>query len=171
MRLNIIIIAMLLGVIGILFFINGTIHDAEANVVELYNKQFGELLSKEQTQYKTYKWERDQDFKSFIQQSEKDFADFKQQTANMMMASLSKTQDTADHILSIVDSRLNQQSATINDAAKQVVKTPRVVHTIEHHTEVISDSEAKRRQKIKEQWAKYYQDLAEWKKKYGKHKK
>jgi hypothetical protein len=170
MRLNIIIIAMLLGVIGILFFINGTIHDAEARVVALYNKQFGDLLAKEQAQYKTYKWERDQDFKSFIAQSEKDFTDFKQQTSNLMMASLSKTQETADRILLIVDSKLNQQGQTIRQAAQQVTDKPRIVRTVVRHTEVISDDELKRREKIKEQWRKYYQDKAEWQAKYGHRK-
>ncbi len=159
MRLNILLLAMLVGVFGMLFWIYFSMRDNARSVINLYDKQFSELIGKEQQQYQTYKQERDADF-----------AEFKKQTALMIDAGMLKTQGTADHILAIVDSKLNQQSATITEAAKKVATTPVVVHTVEHRTEVISDEESKRRQKLKEQWDKYHRDLSAWKKQYGKHK-
>ncbi len=142
---------MLLGVFGMLFWLYETIQDNARAV-----------LIKEQEQYQIYKHERDVDF-----------ANFEARTSIMIGANMRNVQESSDRILSIVDSKLNQQSNTIKEVGNQVAQAPKGVatHTIEHHTEVISDSELKRREKLKDQWAQYRKDKAEWQAKYGHKRK
>lgn len=65
-----------------------------------------------------------------------------------------------------------QAAQKTEEVAKQAQKPSIVIekHTIEHRTEVISDSELRRREKAKQQWDKYRADKADWEKKYGKKK-
>jgi hypothetical protein len=168
-RLNILLIAMLIAVLGMLFWIYSTIQVNTKAILEVQDKQFKQLLDLEQAQYESYKQQRDQDFK-----------EFKAGTIALLDSNLNKIRNNEDYIRSTLDAQLAKQSdkvdasvKTIDEAAKRVESTPPVVvekHTIEHHTEVISDSELRRREKAKAQWSKYIQDKADWQQKYGKKK-
>jgi glutamate/tyrosine decarboxylase-like PLP-dependent enzyme len=135
-------------------------------VVIFVRDGFNRQSDQEKANYIQYKMERDRDFQAF---TDKTIV-----LLNSNLAAIRNRQDSMSMRLEEALSRQNQavkeSATTINEAAQTVKSTPKVVetHTVEHHTEVISDSELRRREKIKGQWDKYRQDKAEWDKKYGK---
>jgi len=163
-RLTILAIAMLVGVLGLQLLIYSVIQVNTRAILEIYAKQFDRWIELENTQYRQYKKERDEDFN-----------DFTTKTISLLSSTLQKIQVDEDRILSNQNAQLQTQTSkiesTINDAAKKVEDAPRVIehtHTVEHHTEIISDAEVKRRDKLKQQWDQYRQKKADWEAKYGR---
>lgn len=153
-----------------LFWIYSTIQVNTKAILEVQDKQFKRMLEMEQVQYENYKQKRDQDFK-----------EFKAGTIALLDSNLNKIRDNEDYIRNTLDAQLTKQSdkvdasvKTIDEAAKKVESTPPpvvVVHHTVEHTEVISDSELRRREKAQAAMAKWRADKADWEKKYGHKKK
>src|SRR6266446_2625557 len=153
-RLNILLLFLLLGVISMLLWIHSSI-----------NASAKDLLIAQSVQYQIYKKERDEDFRTFTSQS-----------INLLSSNLEKIRSDEDSILNELNSKVEQTSKKVEETVKRVDTTPKVIEkTIEHHTEVISDSELRRREKAKEQATeaqqKYLRDTEYWNAKYGKKKK
>jgi len=153
-RLNILLLFLLIGVISMLLWIHSAIYTSAKNILDAEGKQ-----------YQIYKKERDEDFKTFTSQS-----------IALLSSNLEKIRTDEDNILNELNSKVEQTSQKVDETVKKVDTTPKVIEkTIEHHTEVISDSELRRREKVKEQAAeaqqKYLRDTADWNAKYGKKKK
>ncbi len=154
-RLNLILLMLLLGVMGMLLWIHSAI-DTSAKY----------LLNSEELRYQIYKKERDEDFKTFTSQA-----------ITLLSSNLEKIRTDEDSILNELNSKVEQTSQKVEETVKRAEETPKVIErkTIEHHTEVISDSELKSREKAKERAVeaqqKYLRDMADWNAKYGKKKK
>ena len=156
--------ALVSDVIGWLFIVGSF-----CAVVIFVRDGFNRQSDQEKANYLQYKMERDRDFQTFTDK-----------TISLLNSNLSEIRDRQDSMSVRLEEELSRQNkavkesaTTIDEAAQTVKATPKVVetHTVEHHTEVISDSELKRREKVKAQWEKYRQDKAEWEKKYGKKKR
>ena len=150
-RLNILLLFLLLGVISMLLWVHSAIYTSAKD-----------LLDAEDKQYQIYRKERLEDFKTFTSQS-----------INLLSSNLEKIRADEDSILNDLNSKVEQTSKKVEETVKKADTTPKVIEkTIEHHTEVISDSELKRREKVKEQAVeaqqKYLRDTADWNAKYGK---
>jgi|SRR6267378_27655 len=123
------------------------------------------------------------DTRAFLDRNEKAVADIGQNVAHVdqnVSAELEASSKLVQSISQQVTTTAQKTEQAAQEAALKTVevakeakeKAPVVIekHTIEHHTEVISDSELRRREKAKAQWDKYRQDKVDWDKKYGKKK-